>query len=169
MIVLIIIVAAIASADNHEDPFVPKDDDFKMSPYCLNEENAEFSHNFIGQDIWVEDIAANHDYYFVAEGCQNETKRLSIYDPLSTELVKSIEMSNNTAPKTYDSELIVNSDFAVLDMKFRDEATGSDRFNLTAIYNISGSPSEWDDEGQTVSSDTQAVKVKNNSYIYVAK
>ena len=85
-------------------------------------ENAEFefTHNFEGgEDSWVEDIAANHDYYFVAEGCKNETKRLSIYDPTSRELIKSIEMSNDTAPKRWDSELMVSNGFVLLDMRFR--------------------------------------------------
>ena len=79
---------------------------------------------------------------------------MSVYDPISKELVKEIEISNDTAPKRYDSELIVSANFAVLDMKYRDEAVKKERFNLTAIYNISGPPSEWDDEGDTVSSDT---------------
>jgi hypothetical protein len=47
---------------------------------------------------------------------------MSIYDPTSKELIKEIEMSNDTAPKRWDSELIVSSNFAVLDMKYREEA-----------------------------------------------
>lgn len=90
----------------------------------------------------------------MAEGCLNETKRMNVYDPLTHQLIKAIEMSNDTAPKTYDSELVVNGNFAILDVKFRDEASGKDRYNLTAIYNISGEPSEWEDEGHTVSYDT---------------
>ena len=72
---------------------------------------------------------------------------MSIYDPTTKELIKEIEMSNDTAPKRYDSELIVGSNFAVLDMKYREEATGIERFNLTAIYNISGPASKWVDDG----------------------
>ena len=72
---------------------------------------------------------------------------MSIYDPTTKELIKEIEMSNDTAPKRYDSQLIVSKDFALLDMKFREEATGIERFNLTALYNISGPASEWSDEG----------------------
>ena len=147
---MIILIIAL-SGPGDDTPIDPKDEDFKMSPKVFNEENAEFTQNFIGTETWVEDIAANHDYYFVAEGCLNETKRMSIFDPVSKQLVKAIEMSNDTAPKTYDSELVVNGNFAILDVKFRDEAQGNERFNLTAIYNISGHPSEWEDEGKTVS------------------
>lgn len=157
---------ALSGGSGDDTPVDPNNDDFKMSPKVFNEDNAEITQNFIGKDTWVEDIAANHDYYFVAEGCLNETKRMSVYNPLTNQLVAAIEMSNDTAPKRFDSQLVVDGKFAILDVKFRDEATGNDRFNLTAIYNISGEPYEWEDEGHIVSYDTQAIMVKNDSYIY---
>ena len=110
-LILLIVIAGVETEHHHDGggdtpkPDEPVVDPFVLTPQSFNEENSEFefAHNFNGTDSWVEDIAANHDYYFVAEGCANETKRMSIYDPTSEKLVKAIEMSNDTSPKRYDS------------------------------------------------------------------
>ena len=91
----------------------------------------------------MEDIAANQNYYFVAEGSLYGSKKMSVYDPTSKQLLRTIKMTNGSAPKRWDSELIVSTSFALLDVKFRDEATGKERFNINTILNISGPPSEW--------------------------
>lgn len=124
----------------------------------------------MGSDSWVEDIAANHQYYFVAEGCLNETKRLSVYDPTTKKLVNSVVMSNDTGPKQQDSDLIVSNTHVLLDVNFREgDAVGKQRFNLTTFYNIEGPPSEWSDKGDVLASNTLAAVFKNDSDFYVAK
>lgn len=92
-LLLLIIIMIASSGGDAKSPVDPQViDDFKMSPQCLNEENAEhrFSHKVTDTDTWVEDIAANHDYFFMAEGCLNQTQRLSVYDPISKQLVKTV-------------------------------------------------------------------------------
>jgi len=72
---MIIILASGGSSD-HITPFGPGDKDFKLTKASLNFDYAEFTDTQNSSNIWVEDMAANHNYFFVAEGCANDTKRL---------------------------------------------------------------------------------------------
>ena len=73
--IIMIIILASGSGD-HITPFGPGDKDFKFSKASLNIEYAEFTDTQNSSNIWVEDMAANHNYFFIAEGCANDTKRL---------------------------------------------------------------------------------------------
>ena len=77
-------------------------------------------------------------------------------------------MSNDTSPKRWDSKLQVSNGFVMLDIKFREEAEGKARFNMTAKYDIVGPSSEWKDEGKFVGNDIWASIIKNDTFVYLA-
>ena len=39
---------------------------------------------------------------------------------------------------------------------------------MTALYSISGPPSEWEDEGSIGYKDTLAAVIKNDTFVYLA-
>lgn len=74
--VIMIIVLAAGGSSEHITPHGPGDKDFKFTKKSLNYEYAQFTDTQNSSNIWVEDMAANHNYFFVAEGCANDSKRL---------------------------------------------------------------------------------------------
>ena len=75
-VIIMIIILASGGTPDHITPFGPGDKDFKFTKASLDIEYAEFTDVQNSSNIWVEDMAANHKYFFVAEGCANDTKRL---------------------------------------------------------------------------------------------
>ena len=63
---------------------------------------------------------------------------------------------------------MVSNGYVMLDVKFRQNASVGERFNMTTLYSIEGPPSEWKDEGSAVGANTLAAVVKNETYVYLA-
>ena len=64
-VLILIIILASGGSDDHITPFGPGDKKFKLSKASLNIEFAEFTEVQNSSNVWVENMAANHNYFFV--------------------------------------------------------------------------------------------------------
>lgn len=112
-------------------------------------------------------MAVNHNYFFVSEGCANDTKRLQVFDATTSSLVKVIPMSKDTSQTTSrDSHLHVTNEFALLEVNPEAKRFRSIK-NMTSIYLMDGEPEEWSNDGADyLVNHTIQVELKADKGIY---